>query len=76
MKKEARLMLFLAPDFWPWFWAILAAGAALTIVISAVVATVSLPRIGSRHLPHTPATPHPAVGKPSPSHAGQLRKAA
>ncbi len=51
-------MLSLAPDFWPWFWAILATGAALTIALSAMIATLSPPWTGWHHQPHTPAAPH------------------
>src|ERR1039458_7666062 len=44
--KEAGSMLSLAPDFWLWFWAILAGGAAATIAASLVIATVSPWKIG------------------------------
>jgi hypothetical protein len=54
-------MLSLAPDFWPWFWAILATGAVLTIALSLLVATVPLRR---RHRPSGTVTRHPAAQAP------------
>jgi hypothetical protein len=44
-------MPFLAPDFWAWFWAIITIGAAATVALSLVVATVSPPQIHWRHHP-------------------------
>ncbi len=51
-------MLSLASDFWPWFWAILATGAVLTVALSLLVATVPL---GRRHRPSATVTQHPAA---------------
>jgi hypothetical protein len=57
-------MLSLAPNFWLWFWAIFAAGAVVTIVLSLVIATVS-PWTGWHHQPHAPAAPRPAAKAPA-----------
>jgi hypothetical protein len=52
---EAKIM-FLSAGFWPLFWAIIGGGAALTGLLSLLVATVRLPR---HH--HRPALPETAT---------------
>jgi hypothetical protein len=51
-------MLSFAADFWPVFWAIIGAGALITVVLSVLIATISpagaRPRRGHQ-LPVTPA---------------------
>ena len=70
-------MLTFAADFWPLFWAIWGGAAALTIVVSLLIATVPNPfaRGHRRQLP--PALPHPATDAPASAGAdGHLRAAA
>lgn len=57
-------MLSMAPDFWLLFWAILAGGAAVTIVLSLVIATVPPRWTGWHHQPHGPAARRPATRAP------------
>jgi len=57
-------MLSLAPDFWPWFWAILGTGFVLTVALSLLVATVPLRR---RHRPAGTVSQHPAAQGPARS---------
>ena len=46
--------MFLSADFWPLFWAVLGGGAALTVLLALLVATVRLPR--HHHRPTLPQT--------------------
>jgi hypothetical protein len=47
-----NIMLFYNTDFWPALWAILGGAAALTVLVSLLIATVPAPR--RHHRPHTP----------------------
>jgi hypothetical protein len=58
-------MLSLAPAFWPLFWAILAAGIAITGGLSLMIATISLP---SHHRRRAPVIRHPAAESLSTAH--------
>lgn len=44
-------MLFFGSDFWPQFWTVIGGGAALTVVLSLIIAMVPSWRRPSRHQP-------------------------
>jgi hypothetical protein len=65
-------MLSFAADFWPLFWAIIGAGALVTVVLSVLIGTISTagsrPRRGHR-LALAPAEPTgPQSGHDYPAH--------
>ena len=39
----------LSSNFWPLFWAVIGGGAALTVLLSLLVATIPLPRRNRQH---------------------------
>lgn len=44
-------MLFFGTDFWPQFWTVIGSGAALTVVLSLIIATVPTRRRPHRRQP-------------------------
>lgn len=50
-------MLSFAADFWPLFWAIMGAGALVTVALSVLIATISPAGSRPRRAHRLPATP-------------------
>jgi hypothetical protein len=66
-------MLTLATDFWPLFWTIIGGAALLTVLLSALIATISPAGFRPRRRPElalAPAQPadHPAGPRYQPHH--------
>jgi hypothetical protein len=74
VSKEARSMSVLAPQFWAWFWAILALGAVAAVALSLVVATAPRPHIHRAHQAGPPRLAAPGRW-PHRGHSGHRRPA-
>jgi len=56
-------MLSNAADFWPLFWAIMGAGALITLALSVLIATISPTGSRPRRGHQLPATPAELAGR-------------